>query len=110
MVKNHEQVTATGRKAFSNIVCSEPLVLVNFVTEWCGPCNMMKSVLEELKLFIGDKARILKVDIEKDRTLADQYDITDVPTYVLFRNGRIVWRHAGPVIPSRLREVIRENS
>lgn len=101
--------STTKPKKFSNMVNTEPLVLVNFFTEWCGPCNMMKSILEDLKVFIGDKARVLKVDIEKNIKIAARYQIMDVPTYILFKRGKIVWKHSGPVAPSRFREIIEQN-
>lgn len=98
------------QQTFNNLINAEPLVLVNFFTEWCGPCNMMKSILEDLKLFLGGRALVLKVDIEKNIKVAARYQIMDIPTFILFKRGKIVWKHSGPVAPSRVREIIEQNA
>ena len=80
---------------FGQIIASEPLVLVDFYATWCHPCKMMHPVLEQLKRQMGDKIRILKVDIDNSRELAAQYRIQSVPTFILFRNGEQAWRQSG---------------
>lgn len=94
------------QQTFADIIQSENLVLVDFFAEWCGPCKMMKPVLEELKTQVGDSVRILKVDVDRNPAVASSYRIQGVPTLVLFRNGQVLWRTSGVVPAGELAKVI----
>ncbi|MBI1767221.1 MAG: thioredoxin [Bacteroidetes bacterium] len=96
-------------KPFYEILKTEPLVLVDFSAEWCGPCKMMKPVLEELKSWIGSKAIILKIDVDKNTHTATKYEVRAVPTLLLFRNGQMVWRHSGTADLHTLKKVLQQN-
>lgn len=97
------------RKTFSELIADEPLLLVDFTAEWCGPCKMMKPILDQVKSEIGDKAKIIKVDVDKNNNAAMQYQISGVPTLILFKNGKVVWRQSGVVQPAALKQVIDSN-
>lgn len=87
---------------------SEP-VLVDFSAEWCGPCKQLKPILEQVKSKVGAQAKIIKIDVDKNRSLADKFQIRSVPTLILFKGGKVVWRQSGVVPASTLENIIRSN-
>ena len=77
---------------FNDIINSEQLTLVDFFATWCGPCKMMHPVLEQLKDEMGESIRIIKIDVDKNNSLAMNYRVQSVPTLMLFRKGEMLWR------------------
>lgn len=82
-------------ESFRDIIGSEKPTLVDFYATWCGPCKTMAPVLDQVKNELGDSVRILKIDVDKNQTVADKFKIRGVPTFILFKNGQIVWRQSG---------------
>lgn len=91
---------------FKDMINSGVPVLVDFYADWCGPCKMMAPILKELKSKMGEKVKIVKVDVERNESAAAQLEIRGVPTLILYKNGQIVWRQSGVVPAHTLEQVI----
>lgn len=94
---------------FQEIIKQDKPVLVDFFAEWCGPCKMQAPILEELKQRIGTRADIIKIDVDKNQSVAAQYQIRRVPTLVIFRLGEVRWRQSGIFSANELERLINEN-
>lgn len=88
--------------SFHQLIQGDKPVVADFFAEWCGPCKMMKPILEQFKERIGDRARVIKIDVDRNPAAADSYGIRSVPTLVIFKNGAVVWRKAGVVSQEQL--------
>lgn len=81
--------------SFKDIVRRDALTLVDFSAEWCGPCRAMAPILRQVAAKVDDDVKIIKVDVDKNRKLAQKLNIMGVPTFVLYRKGKILWRQSG---------------
>ena len=97
------------KETFKTIIDGNQPVLVDFHATWCGPCKTQAPILKELSPDIKDKARIIKIDVDKNQPLAQKYQVRSVPTLILFKNGQIVWRHAGVASKQEILEIINRN-
>ena len=94
---------------FNDIINSPKPVLVDFYATWCGPCKMMGPVLKELSGMVGNAARIIKIDVDKNKAVSQKYAIQGVPTLILFKDGKVKWRQSGVVPAKDLKKIIDQN-
>lgn len=96
------------KETFSELINGNTPVLVDFSAEWCGPCKMMKPILDELKSQMGDTVKIIKIDVDKNPKVSAAYQISGVPTLMIFKNGKILWRQSGVQPAAKLEQMIRQ--
>jgi thioredoxin 1 len=96
-------------KTFQELIDGDTPVLVDFFATWCGPCKMMQPILEDTARKMGDKVKILKVDVDKNPLAASKFQVRGVPTLILFQKGKTVWRQSGVVQSQQLVQVIHSN-
>jgi thioredoxin 1 len=95
--------------SFNEVIQSDKPVLVDFTATWCGPCKMMSPILHEVKAAVGDRVTIIKVDVDKNREVAGQFQVQSVPTLIIFKQGKVKWRQSG-VIPARELQQVLNNA
>jgi len=95
---------------FNKLINGEKPVLVDFHATWCGPCKTLAPILKEVAKEIDGKARIIKIDVDKNQTIAQRFQVRGVPTLIFFKDGEIVWKESGVQTKQRLVDVINEKS
>ncbi len=80
---------------FQELIQSERPVLVDFFATWCQPCKVQSSVLNSVKEKVGEKARIVKIDVDQFPSIAADNGVRGVPTLAIFKNGELLWKESG---------------
>jgi len=96
--------------SFNDIIASDKPVLIDFYATWCGPCKTMMPILEAVKDELGEAAKIVKIDVDKNQSLAEKYQIRGVPTLMLFKQGKQLWRQSGVVPTVELVTLLKSNT
>jgi len=90
-------------------IINKPIpVLIDFYADWCGPCQVMRPVLKDVKSELGEKVAIIKINVDKNQTLAQKFQIRGVPTFMIFKNGKQLWRQSGVLNKENLVEVLTQ--
>lgn len=97
------------KDSFSNIINSEIPVLVDFHADWCGPCKMLVPILKQVKEEMGNALKIVKIDVDKNQSLASNYQVRGVPTMLLFKNGKQVWRQSGVLQKNDILRIVQKH-
>ena len=93
---------------FNELIQSSKPVLVDFYAEWCGPCQIMKPRLLDVAERIGENAKIVQIDIDKEKELAERFRIQSVPTLIIFKNGKQLWRQSGAISTVALIQLLKD--
>ena len=96
--------------SFSEIINQTKPVLIDFYADWCGPCKMMSPILKDVKKNLGDRVTIIKIDVDKNQKLASKYQVRGVPTLMLFKNGKQLWRQSGVLQKDEIINIIISNN
>lgn len=96
------------KATFQDIIQAETPVLIDFFATWCGPCKTLAPILEEVKGELGESVKIVKIDVDQNEALAGKYQVRGVPTLLLFKDGKQLWRQSG--VPSKSELVSLINS
>jgi thioredoxin 1 len=95
---------------FKSIINSDSPVLVDFFADWCGPCKMLAPVLNQVKESLGNTIKIVKINVDKNELLATKYQVRGVPTMLLFKNGKQLWRQSGMLQKDEIINIIKQHS
>ncbi|RED97964.1 thioredoxin [Marinoscillum furvescens] len=93
---------------FHELINRNTPTLVDFYADWCGPCKMMPPILTQVKNELGSNVNILKVDVDKNNKAANKYGIRSIPTLILFKNGKIIWRKSGVAQANEITREVRK--
>jgi thioredoxin 1 len=96
------------RGKFGLIINDSRPVIVDFHALWCGPCKVQSPILTEVTAEFGDKVRVIKINVDQNNVLSAQYQILSVPTLIVFKNGKPVWRQSGVVTKAILKNVVTQ--
>ena len=95
---------------FNNLINEKQLTLVDFYADWCGPCQMLAPILQEVKFILQDEVRIIKINVDQYQDLATEFMVRGVPTMLLFKEGKMLWRQSGVLSTKDLVAIIRQHS
>ena len=93
---------------FNELIQSTKPVLVDFYAEWCGPCQIMKPRILDVAERMGDDAKVVQIDIDKEKELATRFRIQSVPTLIIFKTGKQQWRQSGVISAHALMQLLKE--
>ncbi len=94
---------------FDSIINDSRAVIVDFHALWCGPCKTQAPILKELAAELGDKVRVIKIDVDQNHEISERFRIQSVPTLAIFKNGKIIHKQAGVHTKTQLMNILSNN-
>ena len=102
------QLNTLNMDRFKELIQSPKPVLVDFYAEWCGPCQIMKPRLLDVAERIGENAKVVEIDVDREKEIAERYRIQSVPTFIIFKNGEQLWRQSGVISTIALLQLLQD--
>jgi len=94
---------------FNQLIHGEKPVLIDFYATWCGPCKALEPTIQAVAASMKSKIKVIKIDVDKNQTLANKLNVRGVPTLVLFQKGKIIWRQSGGQTKDQIISMIEKN-
>ena len=105
----NQKLKTDMKQSFHDLINGETPVLVDFYADWCGPCKQQAPILEQLTDRVGDKVRVVKINVDNAQAAASKYQVRSIPTMILFKIGRILWRQSGVQSLSTLEGLVQQH-
>jgi thioredoxin 1 len=96
-------------ETFGDLIYNKQPLLVDFNATWCGPCILMAPELQRFAQNNSGKLRVVKIDIDRNQKAAQQYNIQGVPTLILFKEGKVLWRQSGAMNAQQISEGVKSH-
>lgn len=93
---------------FSKIIQTDKPILVDFYADWCGPCRLMPPILKEVKERMGDQVQIFKVNVDEHNDVASHFQVSSIPTLMIFKHGQLLWREPGVKNAAQLQQILQQ--
>ena len=93
---------------FEKLIASEKPVMIDFYADWCGPCKIVAPLLTEIKAELGDKIRVIKIDVDKNQGISQQLEVRSIPTLMIYQNGELKWRTQGAQTKALMKKKLEE--
>jgi len=94
---------------FDSLIHNIRPVVIDFHALWCSPCKMQSPILKEIATELGERIKVIKIDVDQNSVIASRYNIQSVPTLIMFKNGKQIWRQSGVVSKNQLYNVLMQN-
>jgi len=93
---------------FKSIINSDVPVLIDFYADWCGPCRVLSPEVQKAAKLLGDSAKVLKINVDKNPAVSQAYKIQSIPTLMIFKNGQLLWRKSGTMSAHQISETVKK--
>ncbi|MCG9791544.1 thioredoxin family protein [Flavobacterium algicola] len=93
---------------FGELISAQVPVLIDFYTEWNEPSLSMHPVIKDVAAALGDRAKVIKIDVDKNKELADALRIKGLPTLMIYKGGQMIWRKSGELDANSIIAIVQE--
>ncbi len=102
----NQLVDENAPETFDDIIGGTTPVIVDFYADWCKPCKIQAPIIDELEAELGEKVKVVKVNVDYEEVLAERFKIQSIPTIMIFKEGKNIWQAVGVQDKETLRDVV----